>query len=1707
GTGPWTNSTGTGATSNIYVPSSADPGTTFYRVLINASNNGCEQSISNSATATITPDLSVQVQPVGFNECVGGTSQLSVVVSGGTGTVTYQWQSSPAGAGTWSNASGTGSTSALYTPPSGSSGTTDYRVLINAPGNGCGQAVSQIAVVTIDPDATVSIAPITNEVCIGGSVILTATLTGGSDIVSLQWQINNGGWSDISGQTNTTFSPSTAVAGTIQYRVRVVDAASGCSQPFSNIVTVIVQNNATVAISVNNPEVCIDGNALLTAVVTGGSSTFTLQWQSSSDNTNWSNISGATGLTYSALTSASGTTWYRILVTDNQPNCEDPTSNSVSVLVNLDPVVSISGANAEICIGGSSLLTATITGGSSQQTLQWQSDNGSGWTNIGGATGSTYNVQGNSAGSSQYRILVLNTFSGCPGTLASNAYTVLVQPDASVSVAPLSTEVCVDGVALLTATVIGGSTQLTYQWQSSPAGLDAWANISGGNSSTYNAITNVAGNTDYRVLITDPLNGCSDPVSNAVLVIVRPDATVSIAPVLSSVCQGGPVTINATIVGGSTSLTIQWQTSTDQTNWSNIDGATSQGYNPPTSLTGTLYYRVIITDLTSGCSDPVSNTASVVVSPDLSVQTQPNNITECIGGTATMTVVVTGGSGTISYQWQSSPNGTSGWVNAIGVGSTTSIFTPGSSSAGTTWYRVLINATNGGCEQAVSNTATAIITPDLSITTQPTPLTECVGGTGTISTTVNGGAGTIGYQWQTSPTGTSGWGIAAGPGSTTNTYTPPSTVEGTTWYRVSISASGSGCESILSDTTRVRIIADLNVSSQPTNITECIGGTATMTVVTSGGVGTLSYQWQASADGSTGWANASGTGSTTAIYTPPSSVIGTTFYRVLINATGNGCGQAVSLNATATITPEITISTQPTGIQECVGGSLTMTVAVTGGSGTITYQWQASPDGTSNWTNATGSGATTNIYTPISTVAGTTHYRVLVNASNPGCDQAVSNSATAVIQPDLTITSQPSNLNECQGGTAQISVVVTGGIGTVTYQWQTSPNGIDTWSNAVGTGSTTATYTPPSTTVGTYWYRLLISATGNGCGQATSNVSIVTIDQDATISITPPIHDICTGAFVNLTATITNGSDLADVQWQVYDSLTTSWVDISGATNLNYLVPSNNICSLAYRARIVDPGSGCSTPYSTISTVNVYTGASSTVTINNEDVCVGGLAVLTATINNGSGGGTSIWQSSPDSLTWSDIPGETSTQYTVPTGSPHTTFYRFYTLEPAQSECPSPIISNVALVVVHADPVVNVTITNGQICVGGTTTLTAIVTGGSDAQILQWQTSTAPSGQPWNNIVGANSETYVFTGTVAANVYFRILITDSGLGCTPSITSNPATVVIVRADAAVSISASATEVCMTTNVTLTAVVTGGSSSLIRNWQSSPVGQNTWTNISGANGLTYVITGSAPSTMDYRIMITDTLSDCSDPISNMITVTINPDAIASVAPASNAVCLGGTALLTATITGGSSGLQRQWQQSPTGLPGTWTNIGGQTGLTYNPPTGTLGTIHYRIFFTDPLPGCGSGNSNNATVTVSPDLSVTTQPSNITECAGGTATMTVAVTGGSGTISYQWQVSPNGTDSWTNATGTGATTTVYTPVSTIVSTSWYRVLINASNSGCDQAITNTASAQITPDLSITTQPSPITECVGGTNQLSVVAPGGSGTISFVWHRSST
>lgn len=107
-------------------------------------------------------------------------------------------------------------------------------------------------------------------------------------------------------------------------------------------------------------------------------------------------------------------------------------------------------------------------------------------------------------------------------------------------------------------------------------------------------------------------------------------------------------------------------------------------------------------------------------------------------------------------------------------------------------------------------------------------------------------------------------------------------------------------------------------------------------------------------------------------------------------------------------------------------------------------------------------------------------------------------------------------------------------------------------------------------------------------------------------------------------------------------------------------------------------------------------------------------------------------------------------------------------------------------------------------------------------------------------------------------------------------------------------------------------------------------------------------------------------------------------------------------MSVTATGTISGYQ--WQKDNVDIP-------GATNATYTPSV----TGSYRVFV---IGLCGSATSNAAAITVSSAPTITQNPSDVTiNVENETATFTGAATG-SGTLSYQWEISRNSGASWSN-----------------------------------------------------------------------------------------
>ncbi len=159
----------------------------------------------------------------------------------------------------------------------------------------------------------------------------------------------------------------------------------------------------------------------------------------------------------------------------------------------------------------------------------------------------------------------------------------------------------------------------------------------------------------------------------------------------------------------------------------------------------------------------------------------------------------------------------------------------------------------------------------------------------------------------------------------------------------------------------------------------------------------------------------------------------------------------------------------------CVSGNpaaFTSSVAASGGSGTISYQWEKSVDGGTNWVDIVGATGAT--YDEPNTIAITTHYRRKAMSSTCTTFGATSNTIIVTVVSGNSATAS-SNSPVTVGGT--INLTSTGG---GTYAWSGPSSFASTLQNPSRTSATTAM-------AGVY----TVTVTNSGCtASATTNVVI-----------------------------------------------------------------------------------------------------------------------------------------------------------------------------------------------------------------------------------------------------------------------------------------------------------------------------------------------------------------------------------------------------------------------------------------------------------------------------------------------------------------------------------------------------------------------------------------------------------------------------------------
>jgi uncharacterized protein (TIGR02145 family) len=226
----------------------------------------------------------------------------------------------------------------------------------------------------------------------------------------------------------------------------------------------------------------------------------------------------------------------------------------------------------------------------------------------------------------------------------------------------------------------------------------------------------------------------------------------------------------------------------------------------------------------------------------------------------------------------------------------------------------------------------------------------------------------------------------------------------------------------------------------------------------------------------------------------------------------------------------------------------------------LTYTWYENT--TASTTGGTPvSDANTRTYrTPTALPAGT-HYYYCGVKSDYSDVVAVSDLFTVTVEvpctaaPTITAASQYEysvNKNAAQN----LTVTANSNGGSNSYQWKSSANGSSNWQNAVGTGSNSETYTIPTTTAGTVYYRCEVS---NSCGTSVSGTYTVTVrdctDAPATPTLTITATSINRNGSVMLSCDDV-GNGATTYAWTLPPGLTgsstTRSITVTGATPDTY---------------------------------------------------------------------------------------------------------------------------------------------------------------------------------------------------------------------------------------------------------------------------------------------------------------------------------------------------------------------------------------------------------------------------------------------------------------------------------------------------------------------------------------------------------------------------
>jgi len=428
-------------------------------------------------------------------------------------------------------------------------------------------------------------------------------------------------------------------------------------------------------------------------------------------------------------------------------------------------------------------------------------------------------------------------------------------------------------------------------------------------------------------------------------------------------------------------------------------------------------------------------------------------------------------------------------------------------------------------------------------------------------------------------------------------------------------------------------------------------------------------------------------------------------------------------------------------------------------------------------------------------------------------------------------------------------------------------------------------------------------------------------------------------------------------------------------------------------------------------------------------------------------------------------------------------------------------VQNPIGVVATSTSVYNVTLTGSNGCTA--TASTASVTVNPLPTIVT--TGTTNCGTSGSAITATGADTYVWTPALglngtsgtsvtaspAATTTYTVTGTYTTTGCVNTATA------LVTVNNPVTIAASgqpANAVVLVGN-TATFSVTASGTGLTYQWQVNNT--SGWSDILGATAASYTTpaTTMAENNYQYRCVVSGT-APCAPVTSNAGNLTVGSVSIAS-QPASQTICSNNSATFSITTEG--QVLSYQWQYSTNGI--TWTNLTSADATTASITLSGLTSSNTGTKYQCIL-NAGEVTSNPAILTVGDAVTISTQPASQTVCSNAASVVFTTAASGTG-LTYQWQLSTNGT-TWNNVSGaTSSTYTINTP-GVALNNNQYRVVVSGI-SACTPVPSDVATLTVNEVVAITTQPTAVNQCSTLTSASFNIVATGTG-VTYQWQYST-